>query len=133
MGKRRDTTKATRLTLYAASKYLSTASKDELGLRIPFDVYLQDPYVSKSDPKFGFDEDFFVNWEPGIADGPTSARFAVVDYNGDTGAIIPMAVWDEEQEAFLAPDKTILDKKNSGPPLRSKPALTVPGFIKIAR
>jgi len=113
MGKRRDTTKATRLTLYAASKYLSTDSKDELGLRIPFDVYLQDPYVSKNDPKFGFDEDFFVNWEPGIADGPTSARFAVVDYNGDTGAIIPMAVWNEKQEAFLAPDKTILDKKNS--------------------
>jgi hypothetical protein len=113
MGKRRDTTKTTRLTLYAASKYLSTDSKDELGLRIPFDVYLQDPYVSKNDPKFGFDEDFFVNWEPGIADGPTSARFAVVDYNGDTGAIIPMAVWNEKQEAFLAPDKTILDKKNS--------------------
>ena len=113
MGKRRDTTKATRLTLYAASKYLSTDSKDELGLRIPFDVYLQDPYVSKNDPKFGFDEDFFVNWEPGIADGPTSARFAVVDYNGDTGAIIPMAVWNEKQEAFMAPDKTILDKKNS--------------------
>ena len=116
MGKRRDTTKATRLTLYAASKYLSTPSKDELGLRIPFDVYLQDPYVSKNDPKFGFDEDFFVNWEPGIADGPTSARFAVVDYNGDTGAIIPMAVWDEIKEAFLAPDKTILDRKNASLP-----------------
>ena len=116
MGKRRDTTKATRLTLYAASKYLSTASKDELGLRIPFDVYLQDPYVSKNDPKFGFDEDFFVNWEPGIADGPTSARFAVVDYNGDTEAIIPMATWDEKQEAFLAPDKTILDRKNASLP-----------------
>src|SRR6185503_15824139 len=116
MAKRRDTTKATRLNLYATSKFLSTAAKDELGLRIPFDVYLQDPYVSKNDPKFGFDNGFFVNWEPGIADGPTSARFAVVDYNGDTGTIIPMATWDEKQEEFLAPDKTILDRKNASLP-----------------
>jgi hypothetical protein len=113
MGKRRNTTKATRLTLYAASKYLSTAARDELGLRIPFDVYLQDPYVSKTDPKFGFDEETFVMWEPGIADGPTSARFAVVDYNADTGSIIPMAIWNGEKEAFLAPDKTILDRTKS--------------------
>ncbi|HET9277246.1 MAG TPA: hypothetical protein VFN95_03650 [Flavitalea sp.] len=116
MGKRLITSKATRVTLYAASKYLSTGAKEELGLKIPFDVYLQDPYVSKNDPRFGFDEDFFVNWEPGIADGPTSARFAVVDYNGDTETIIPMAIWDEKQEAFLAPDKTLLDRKNSGLP-----------------
>ncbi len=116
MATRRNTTKGTRITLYAASKFLSTAARDELGLRIPFDVYLQDPYVNKNDPKFGFDKDFFVNWEPGIADGPTSARFAVVDYNGDTGTIIPMAIWDEKQESFLAPDKTILDRKNAGLP-----------------
>lgn len=116
MGKRRDITRGTRLTLYAASKYLSTDPKKELGLLIRFDVYLQDPYVSKSDPKFGFDEDFFVHWEPGIADGPTSARFAVVDYNADTGTIIPMATWDEKQEAFLAPDKTILNGKTANLP-----------------
>ena len=116
MAKRRDTTKATRLTLYAAAKHLSTAAKIELGLSIPFDVYLQDPYVSKNDPKFGFDEDFSVNWEPGITDGPTSSRFAIVDYNGDTGKIIPMAIWNAEKDAFLAPDETIIDRKNSGIP-----------------
>ncbi len=116
MGKRRDTTKATRVTLYAAAKHLTTAAKIELGLSIPFDVYLQDPYVSKNDPKFGFDEDFSVNWEPGIADGPTSSRFAVVDYNGDTGKIIPMAIWSAEKDAFLAPDDTIVDRKNSSIP-----------------
>src|SRR6185503_4845586 len=117
MAKRRDTTKATRLNLYATSKFLSTAARDELGLRIPFDVYLQDPYVSKNDPKFGFDDEFFVIWEPGIADGPTSARFAVVDYNADTGTIIPMATWDKTNEVFLAPDKkTILDRNKSDLP-----------------
>jgi hypothetical protein len=113
MGKRRDITKPTRINLYATTKYLSTATRDELGIRIPFDVYLQDPLVNKNDPKFGFDKDFFVNWEPGISDGPTSARFAVVDYNADTGTIIPMAIWDEKQEAFLAPNKTILNRKNA--------------------
>src|SRR6185436_10496367 len=101
MGTRRNTTKETRMTLYAASKYLSTAARDELRLRIPFDVYLQDPYVNKNDPKFGFDKDFFVNWEPGIADGPTSARFAVVDYNGDTGHLATPAEWDEKEREFF--------------------------------
>lgn len=113
MAKRRNTTKRTRKTLYAASKHLSTDTREELGLRIPFDIYLQDPFVAKSDAKFGFDDEFFVNWEPGIADGPTSARFAVVDYNGDTEATIPMATWDETAETFLAPDKSILDKRNA--------------------
>lgn len=116
MGKRRYISKATRLNLYAASKYLSTAAEEELGLRIPFDVYLQDPHVQEADPKFGFDEGFFVNWEPGIGDGPTSARFAIVDYNGDTGTITPMARWDEKQDAFLAPDQTVLTKDNANLP-----------------
>lgn len=117
MGTRRNTTKETRIILYSASKYLSTAAREELGLRIPFDVYLQDPYVNKSDPKYGFDKDFFVSWEPGITDGPTSARFAVVDYNGDTDTVLPMAVWDEKAEVFLAPDrKTVLDRTKADLP-----------------
>ena len=39
MGKRRKTTKATRLGLYAAAQYLGTKAEKELGLQIPFDVY----------------------------------------------------------------------------------------------
>ena len=113
MGKRRKTTKETRVDLYAAAQYIGSFVERELGVQIPFDVYLQDPMVAKSDPKFGFDEGFYVVWEPGMTDGPTSARFAVVDYNGDTGSLAPMARWDEKQEQFLDPEGKVLDKDNS--------------------
>ena len=105
-------TKQTRIGLYAASEFLSLSAERELGLQIPFDVYLQDPLVSKEDPKFGFDEEFHVRWEPGIADGPTSSRFAVVDYNADTGHVAPKARWDEDTDSFLDPDEKVLDQNN---------------------
>ncbi len=115
MPKRRKTTKATRRSLYAASQYLDSSTEVELGLQIPFEVYLQDPLVAEEDPKFGFDEEFQVRWEPGLADGPTSARFAVVDYNGDTGHVAPMAKWDDKRERFLDPEGKILDRDNVEP------------------
>ena len=46
-------------------------------------------------------EETKVPWEPGFADGPTSSRFAIVDYNADTGALEPPAVWNEPAQAFL--------------------------------
>jgi len=115
MPKRRRTTKDTRMRLYAASQYLASSAEKELGLQIPFDVYLQDPLVSEEDPRYGFDEDFHVRWEPGIADGPTSARFAVVDYIADPEAILPMARWDADDECFRDPEGEKLDKKNTEP------------------
>ena len=113
MGKRLKTTKSTRVGIYAAAQYLNLSVEEELGVQIPFDVYLQDPLVAKQDPKSGFDEDFLVAWEPGLSDGPTSARFAVVDYNGDTGTLAPKAKWDEKKEQFLDVDGNVLDKNNT--------------------
>lgn len=113
MGVRRKTTKGTRQRLYAASLYLSSAVKQELGLLIPFTAYLQDPLVARRDPKYGFDTELLVPWEPGISDGPTSARFAIVDYNGDTGHLAPMAKWGPEEETFLDPDGKVLNEKNA--------------------
>jgi hypothetical protein len=115
MVKRRTTTKSTRIGLYAASQYLDSSVEKELGLQIPFSVYLQDPLVAEEDPKFGLDKDLYLRWEPGIADGPTSARFAIVDYNGDTGHLAPMARWDEKKECFLDPDGKVLDEGNVEP------------------
>lgn len=113
MGKRLKTSKATRKGTYAAAQYLNLSVQKELGLQIPIDVYLQDPLVAKNDPKFGFDEDFYVFWELGINDGPTSARFAVVDYNGDTGLLAPKAKWDKKKEKFLDSEDKVLDKDNA--------------------
>ena len=59
-------------------------------------------------------ERVFVAWEPGIADGPTSSRFAVVDYDGDTDTLRPPAGWDEDAQAFVGTGGKTLDKKATG-------------------
>ena len=117
MPERLRSTERTRKRLYAASQYLTLSAKQELGLVIPMDTYLQDPHVARNDPLFGFvdETNSFVRWEPGLADGPTSARFAVVDYNGDTGNVAPMATWDADQECFNDPDGNRLDRSNAEP------------------
>lgn len=115
MPKRRYTTKATREALYAASRFLGRSAEEELGLQIPLAVYLQDPKVAETDPEIALDASLMVRWEPGLADGPTSARFAVVDYNGDTGTLAPMATWDTDGEAFLDQRGRKLDLDNLEP------------------
>ena len=95
-GKDLKITRAERIGLYAARRFLDRALQEAVTLRIPFDVYFQDPLVAAANPDLAFDEDFFVPWEPGIGDGPTSARFAVVDYDGDTETLAPPARWDEK-------------------------------------
>lgn len=67
---------------------------------LPFTTYVQDPFVAREKPEFAFDE-AFVDWEPGLADGPTSARFAIVDYDTDKDVLTPPAEWDEAQQKFV--------------------------------
>ncbi len=112
MAKRRKTTKDTRMRLYTVAQYLPRSAKIELGLEIPFEVYMQDPSEAEENPAIGFDTEFYVPWEPGITDGPTSARFAIVDYNGNTERLAPMATWDAKQELFLDPEGRVLNAEN---------------------
>jgi hypothetical protein len=100
------------LELYSARQSLDRGTQESLGLRIPFDVYFQDPFVTASKPEYNFDETFAVPWEPGLDDGPTSARFAVVDYDGGTEVLNPPARWDPDGGAFLDPDDKVLDRTN---------------------
>jgi len=62
-------------------------------------AYLQDPLVATEEPIFGFQEieikDYF-----NLLDGPTSSRFAVVDYNGTTGTLLPPVKWDAKKKQF---------------------------------
>jgi len=109
--KRKYITKSTHECIYAASRYLTLHAEQELGVIIPFHVYLQDPYVAENDPKFGIEE-LFVPWEPGIADGPTSARFAVVDFNADSEQLAPKAVWDAKKEQFFDIEGMVVNKGN---------------------
>ena len=90
-----------RRNLYASAKFLNTDSLQKVGLQIPFTIYVQDPQVAADNPRLGIDEEFYVNWEPHISDGPTSARFAVVDYNADTGMLAAPATWDPHRSQFV--------------------------------
>jgi hypothetical protein len=99
-----------RVSLYAQARYLPKDFKRKCGLLLPFSTYFQDPFVAKTDPRQAIDEDVFVAWEPGLTDGPTSSRFAIVDYNADTGKLELPAVWSEDEQAFVDGDGQVLGK-----------------------
>jgi hypothetical protein len=102
-------TRATLVELYAARQYLGLGALKETGLRMPVQVYFKDPDVAQTVEGAGFDEDFTTPWEPGLRDGPTSARFAVVDYDSTRNTLTPGAVWDRKSNRYVAPDGTLLD------------------------
>jgi hypothetical protein len=99
-------TRATLLDLYAARRYLGLATLKETGLRIPVDVYFKDPDVAETFEGAGIDKDFTTPWEPGFRDGPTSARFVVVDYDSTNNTLTSPAVWNRKANCYCAPDKT---------------------------
>jgi hypothetical protein len=104
---------AERTALYGARRFIGSALEEKLRLRIPVDIYFQDPSVAAGNPKLAFDEDCPVPWEPGLGDGPTSARFAVVDYDAHTETLTAPARWDAQASAFLDPQGTRLDRNNT--------------------
>jgi hypothetical protein len=98
--------------LYAARQYLRLDTLKEAGLRMPVEVYFKDPDVAALFEGAGIDDDFTTPWEPGLRDGPTSARFAVVDYDSTKNVLTPPAIWDRNNSCYVAPDgKTVLDGK----------------------
>lgn len=101
-----------RVALYAQARSLPADFKKKCGLLLPFSAYFQDPFVATQDPNAGIDDEVFVAWEPGLADGPTSSRFAVVDYNADTGKLEAPAVWSDDAQAYVGNDGQVLDKSS---------------------
>src|SRR4029453_1809462 len=94
-------TAAERRSAYAAKGFLGSSLEEKLKLRIPFDVYFQDPPPKPEGEAQGFDPACPVPGEPGLADGPTSARFAVVDYDGHTEKMEAPARWDDATASFV--------------------------------
>ena len=103
-----------RTALYGARRFIDTALEEKLRLRIPIDIYFQDPLVAAANPNLAFDADCPVPWEPGLADGPTSARFAVVDYDAHLDTLTPPARWDAQASQFVDPQGKRLDRHNTG-------------------
>ena len=99
----RKLTRATLMDLYAARRYLALDTLKETGLRMPVEVYFKDPDVAETHEDAGFDEEFTTPWEPGLRDGPTSARFAVVDFNSTSNTLTPPAAWNREKNCYCAP------------------------------
>jgi hypothetical protein len=98
--------------LYAARQYLRLDTLKEAGLRMPVEVYYKDPEVTARIQGGGLDDKFTTPWEPGLRDGPTSARFAVVDYDSTKNVLTPPAIWDRDNSCYVAADgKTVLDRK----------------------
>ena len=105
---------------------LDKETRERLGLRLMLPFYPQDPMVAAMegyellrpenflagrlpDAKKKSDRDMpppSISWEPGLTHGPTSARLAVVDYNGDTGTVTEPALWNAKRWAFTEPDGT---------------------------
>jgi len=99
-----------RIALYAVARYLPSSLERASRLQIPFTTYMQDPAVAKDNPDLAFNEQLFVDWEPGLADGPTSARFAIVDYDADTEELTPPAEWDEKRQKFVIGNQVVEQK-----------------------
>lgn len=103
-----------RVKLYAQQQYLPGEFKKNAGLRLPFTTYFDDPFVAKLDPRKAIDTEAYADWEPGLADGPTSARFAVVDFNADTGKLEQPAIWSEALQKFTTQNGKPIDKSQLG-------------------
>jgi hypothetical protein len=112
----RKLTRAAMVDLYAARRYLRLGTIKETGLRIPVQVYFKDPAVAETFKDAGVDTDFTTLWEPGLRDGPTSARFAVVDYDSTTNTLTPPALWDRDDACYRGPNGETLDEKRKDLP-----------------
>jgi len=101
--------KVDRKNLYQAARFLDLDTRERIGMTVPIQVQVEDPLTGAGQKELDLQE-VHLRWEPSIGDGPTSARLAVVDYDGDTGTLHPPAVWDEKKLEFLTHDGKALSK-----------------------
>ncbi|WP_347140876.1 hypothetical protein [Paracoccus sp. SSK6] len=89
-------------TLHGLRGRLGREKAGKLGLDLNVAVHFKDPQVALDEPGVGLDSDFTVPWEPGLGDGPTSARFRILPTDGK------VARWDAKARCFTdSADKPI--------------------------
>jgi len=101
-------TKQIRNNLYSTTKTLRKSSERRLGLLFEVPIFIQDPLVAQEKPEVGI-QDVEVRWEPGLGNGPTNSRFAVVDFNSDTEVLLPPAQWNQKEWRFERPPDQALE------------------------
>jgi len=85
--------------LYQTDRFLSNDNKKTLGILMPIEIYVQDPYIARMNNQVAL-KTIHVKREPDLMDGPTSSRIAVVDYDADTNQIKPPARWNGKKGCF---------------------------------
>jgi hypothetical protein len=93
-------------SLYQVSLGLPKQARNELHLRFPVEIYVQDPLVAKKykDENILGISTIDIDWEPNLRDGPTSARIAVLDYDADKDLLTDPVQWDEAGRYFRGVD-----------------------------
>ncbi len=96
--------------LTKAAYLISSENRQELGLDMSLDVYVQDPLVAEqvktenallaTRAEWNPIQSIYVTCEPGMVDGPTSSRIAVVDFDTDKNHLEPPVAWDEQKRYF---------------------------------
>jgi hypothetical protein len=99
----------TLVNYYEVRRFLREETRQDSGVYLDgVHGYLQDPWVASKSAQAGI-QPFRIEWEPGLADGPTSSRLAVVDYNADTGLLVAPAKWNRRKRRFVGPKGETLD------------------------
>ncbi len=93
-----------------AARWWPKPTREKLRLDIPADIFVQDPSVAQFNPKLGIQE-IALPWESGLLKGPTGARIAVVDYDGDVDGVTEPACWDADKWRFVGPDGQRIDRR----------------------
>jgi hypothetical protein len=86
--------------LYTRSEEL-TQDLREKTIFLKFTRTFDDPFLEPEDSTLAVHEFTLAPWEPNLTDGPTSSRFAVVDYNSDDEVLVSPSRWQEPDEGFI--------------------------------
>lgn len=91
--------KEERISLYTQSDQLPKSLREKINyLELP--TSFDDPFLLDPSSDRRSIDTILAPWEPNLADGPTSSRFAVVDYDNDEETVEAPAQWLQDPRQF---------------------------------
>jgi hypothetical protein len=98
-----------RYRLYTRSEELTQDLREKANF-LKFTRTFDDPFLDPGSNKRRVHDFTLAPWEPNLTDGPTSSRFAVVDYNSDDEVLVSPARWQNSTQAFLTDNELVKDQ-----------------------